>query len=66
MLVDLCERVWLVVRVRVDHVITDDDAREALSTIVLATPDGIRVCDLVDIGGAERRWAVWRFSRHYN
>lgn len=41
MLVDLCERVWLMVRVRVNDVVSDDDASEAFRAIRLAARDGV-------------------------
>lgn len=66
MLVDLCERIWLVVMVRVDYVIADDDTREALGSIVLGACDGIRVCDLVDICDAKWRGPIGRFTRHHH
>lgn len=50
------------VRVRIDGVITDDDTGEALRTIRLAARDGIGMCDLVEVGDAERRRPVRRFA----
>jgi hypothetical protein len=64
MLVDLCERIWLVVRVGV--VISDDDARETLRAIVLAACDRVRVRDLMDVCDAKGRWTIRRLARHNN
>lgn len=57
-LVDLCERVWLVVRVQVQGIVTDDDAGKTLRSVRLAARDGVGVCNLVDIGGREGRGPV--------
>jgi hypothetical protein len=63
MLVNLSERVRLMVRVSVDYVITDNDTGKTFSSIGLTTCDGVGMSYLIDVVGLSEG-SVGRVARY--